>query len=326
MESRAHALAAGLFLVALGLGVVFGLWYLSSGDEGGRDFLLVTTADVGGLNPQAQVRYRGIRAGKVTSIEINPLNPKEIHVRISLPDRFPVTVSTRAELGYLGVTGLALVELSDDGSDASPLQPGDDGELRIPMRGSAFGTLGSNMNDTMDALRGVLVRLHGLLDERNVAHMSATVSNLASATGHLDATLRTLPALTDDLQGTLRRVRAMLSDDNIRRTGEILSRLESLAGAGEPLATELRQSLQSMRALSAELELLSRSTGRELSGETLPRLNRLIDEAVRDSRQLRRVLDEVDSSPQMFLLGRDAVSPGPGERGFPGPEQGRRTP
>ncbi|WP_018410911.1 MlaD family protein [Methyloversatilis thermotolerans] len=322
MESRAHALAAGLFLIVLGAGVVFGLWYLSSGDESGRDYLLVTTADVGGLNPQAQVRYRGIRAGKVSSIGINPANPREIHVRISLPERFPVTQSMRAELGYLGVTGLALVELSDDGSDTTLLKPGDDGEVRIPMRGSAFGTLGSNMNDTMDALRNVLARLHVLLDDENAAHISATVRNLASATGHLDRTLGALPGLTQDLQLTLQRIQAVLSDDNIHRASEILSRLESLAAAGEPLASELRLSLASIRALSSELEKLSRHTGRELSAETLPRLNRLIDEAVRDSRRLRRMLDDVDSSPQMFLLGRDAVSPGPGESGFEAPGEG----
>ena len=33
MESRAHALAAGLFLMLLGVGIGLSIWYLSSGDD-----------------------------------------------------------------------------------------------------------------------------------------------------------------------------------------------------------------------------------------------------------------------------------------------------
>ena len=125
MESRAHALAAGLFLLLMSVAVGLAIWYLSSGDDAGQEYLLVTTADVGGLSPQAQVRYRGIRVGKVRDISINPDDPREIHVRISIPARYPVTAGTRAELGYLGVTGLALIEMTDDGSDPTPLSPAD---------------------------------------------------------------------------------------------------------------------------------------------------------------------------------------------------------
>jgi hypothetical protein len=169
LESRAHALAAGLFIVVMSLCVGAAVWYLSGSSERGRDFVLATTSAVSGLNPQAQVRYRGIRVGKVQDISINPSDPREILVRVNIPERYPVTMATRARLSFLGVTGLALIDIEDDGSDATPLPTGTDGTAaRIPLRGSQFDALGTQAADTMQVLREVLLRLNALLDERNV--------------------------------------------------------------------------------------------------------------------------------------------------------------
>ncbi|WP_018229005.1 MlaD family protein [Methyloversatilis universalis] len=314
MESRAHALAAGLFLALLGVGIGLSIWFLSSGDDLDAEYLLATTADVGGLNPQAQVRYRGMRVGKVREISINPDNPREILVRIAIPPRYPVTVATRAELGYLGVTGLALVELTDDGSDPRPLPAGDAG--RIPLRGSQFGSLSGKASETMDVARQLMLRLQAVLDQGNLDRIAGTLASLQSATAHLDTTLAQMPAVTGELRETLRRTQALLSPDNTERIGRILTQLESTAGEGAPLARELRELLTSMRQLSGRLDALTEQSGDRLHADTLPRLHALIDEAARDSRQLRRVLGELESSPQMLLLGRERPAPGPGEAGF----------
>ena len=63
MESRAHAIATGLFAILLGTALVGALWWFSDKREVTREVVLVTTGSVNGLNPQATVRYRGIVAG-----------------------------------------------------------------------------------------------------------------------------------------------------------------------------------------------------------------------------------------------------------------------
>ena len=68
MESRAHALAAGLFTLLLGAACVIAVWWFSGDREAVNDYELVSTGVVTGLNPQAQVRYRGMSAGKVKDI------------------------------------------------------------------------------------------------------------------------------------------------------------------------------------------------------------------------------------------------------------------
>ena len=54
----------------------------------------------------------------------------------------------------------------------------------------------------------------------------------------------------------------------------------------------------------------------QVATSTLPRLNGLLQELTITSRQLSDLLDEIDNSPQLLLLGRGKPVPGPGEAGF----------
>lgn len=84
MENRAHALAAGIFVLLLGLCVALAAWWFAGKRESSREILLVTQRNVTGLNPQSQVRFRGIRAGKVVDIALDPQDRRSILVRISV--------------------------------------------------------------------------------------------------------------------------------------------------------------------------------------------------------------------------------------------------
>jgi len=68
---------------------------------------------------------------------------------------------------------------------------------------------------------------------------------------------------------------------------------------------------QSTEALTA--------TGQSLNATLVPRLNRTADEATRTVRQMGRVADAVNETPQSLILGRGAAQPGPGEPGFSAP-------
>ena len=115
MENRAHALIAGLFVLLLGLGILLAGWWFIGKQEATRELVLITRNSVTGLNPQAQVRYRGIRVGKVLDIGLDPQDTRNILVRISVAASLPLTTGVTAQLNYQGVTGLAYVQLEDSG-------------------------------------------------------------------------------------------------------------------------------------------------------------------------------------------------------------------
>lgn len=312
MENRSHALAAGIFVLLFGLAAGLALWWLGQSDESVDRYVLETKKNVTGLNVQATVRYRGIRAGKVDTIETDPRDPRVIQVRISLDSRFKLTKGTSAQLGYQGVTGLAYVQLEDDGSSPELLKVGADGTApRIPLKATLFDTLGEKAGDIVTQIGMVSSRLAAILDEKNANNISRTLENVAAASDGM----KELPALMASL-------RQALSAANLQRLQQILVHVEKTAGEAAPLTAEFRELVRSMNALSHKLDRIAThgdAAGEEIATATLPRANALMRELNINARQINHLLENLESNPQMLLFGRDTVKPGPGEAGFAAP-------
>jgi phospholipid/cholesterol/gamma-HCH transport system substrate-binding protein len=93
MENKSYAFAAGLFALLLGVGKLCWRMYWLGGSKRCEtyDYVVVTKQNIGGLNPQAQVRYRGIRVGKVSDIRLDPEDYSNILVTISVNQDVPLT-------------------------------------------------------------------------------------------------------------------------------------------------------------------------------------------------------------------------------------------
>lgn len=309
MESRAHALAAGLFTLLLGAACVFSVWWFSGDREAVNRYELVSTGVITGLNPQAQVRYRGVSAGKVTDIRVDPGDRRNIIVAIEVKSGLPLTQGTRATLGYQGVTGLAFVQLDDRGGDTTPLVGGDG---RLPRLTLESGALEQIADKTMDALRrfGKLSdQMAAFFDEQNLARFKATLVKLESAAVGLDRTFTEAPQ-------TLAAVRSAFSPDNVDRWSAALGNLERVSGEVSPAVDEMRALMARTSRLMTTLDQLALNGGDALLENTLPQLNGLLQELHGTSAQMRRLINEVESSPQVFLTGRGGRRAGPGEPGF----------
>ena len=167
MENKAHALAAGAFVLLVSALLVAMAWWLSR--EGGVRvaYELSSRDSVSGLNLQAAVRFKGVQVGKVTAISFDPKVPGNVLVRISVDTNAPVTQATFATLGYQGVTGIAHVQLDDGPGPKTPLVSLDGDPPRIPMRPGLMGRIthqgGCNDAATHRALEAVF-------DERIAVH------------------------------------------------------------------------------------------------------------------------------------------------------------
>jgi phospholipid/cholesterol/gamma-HCH transport system substrate-binding protein len=310
MENRSHALAAGIFTIVLGIAAAVALWWLGQTRDTSATYILETRGNVTGLNVQAQVRYRGIRAGKVEAIDQDEADPRVIQVRINIDKRFKLTRGSSAELGYQGVTGLAYVQIEDDGSSTEPLAGKDGAAPRLALRPTVFDTLGEKAGDIVDQISASSLRLSKLLDEKNVQNLTRSLENVAAASDGL----REMPAI-------LAAVREALSESNMRNLRQILAHVEKTAGESAPLTAEIRELVKSMNVLSRRFDHLTGSAGDELTSTTLPRANALMRELATNSRQLSRVLEGLESNPQMLIFGRGAAAPGPGETGFSAPSK-----
>lgn len=312
MENRAHALAAGIFALLLGGALVVALWWFSDGREATRDYLLVSNGNVTGLNVQAQVRYRGIAAGKVVDLRVDPADPRHILVTIRIREELPVTRGTRASLGYQGVTGLAYVQLDDTGEDPEPLRA-EDGQLpRIALQAGMFDHVTEAALHAAQRIREVADRTAAFFDERNIERFSQTLARLESAADGIDRTFSVAPE-------AFVAVRDTFNPRNMERLSVILENLEHASAESGPAVAEMRELMTRVSGMAERLDSAAQAASDGVLDDTLPQLNELLAELVGTSRRLGRLIDELEAAPQMLVLGRGTRQPGPGEHGFEAP-------
>jgi phospholipid/cholesterol/gamma-HCH transport system substrate-binding protein len=302
MENKSYAFAAGLFTLLLGVAALLALYWFTGSQDSQHDYIVVTKQNIGGLNPQAQVRYRGIRVGKVSDIRLDPEDYSNILVTISVNEDVPLTKGTVAKLNYQGVTGLAHILLLETGKDKEPLVPNDDQPPRITMIPSLLEEMGETGMATLKQARELMVSANAVLDEENRAHLKSTLTNLEAASGNMKPVL-------ENLNTTLLQVRKLLDDRNIRS-------LSQAAGEVQPLLADTRILIGKMQVATDKLDIAIGDASAGGTSALMPRLNELATDFSLTSRQLSRVLRVLEDTPQGLVFGAPAQLPGPGEAGF----------
>ena len=315
MENRSHALLAGLFTLAFLAAAVLALWWLGGTREATHTYILETRGSVTGLNLEAQVRYRGIRAGKVKDIRPDPRDPATLLVEITLGRQYLLTDRTVARLNTQGITGIAYVMLEEgeEGEGASPGQgkplPLDEkSPPRLQIQPGLLQQLGQHADDIGEQVTELSIRLNRLLDDRNLKNVKRSLDNLAAATD----SLKELPVIMASL-------RTALSEANISRLNALLAHLEKTAGETAPLTAETRKLVATLNGLAQRIDTLAVSAGgvgERLNAETLPRAESLMRDVAAATRRLDRLVDTLNDAPQSLLFGNAPAKPGPGEAGF----------
>ena len=321
MENKAHALAAGLFVVALtAMLLLLGAWLTrDSGDL--HAYEISTRESVTGLQEQAPVRLRGVDVGRVTSIGFDPKAQGSVLVRLAVEEGTPITRDTFATLSFQGVTGLAFVQLDDSGQPAPLLPPDDADPPRIPLRPGLISKLTDRGEAILEQVEQITTRVNRMLDTPNQQRVIGALDNISRAASDVSVLSRNLDATITAQFGPQRVDIPSL----VRRTDTALA---SLRTTSEEARATLQQIGDTARRLNAEDGPLDRlATGAEalshaadaFNSATLPRINVVADETARAVRQLSRTVNAINDNPQSLIFGTGRVEPGPGEAGFAPP-------
>ena len=313
MENKAHAMAAGAFvLVVAALLALLAVWLTR--DNGERHLYELSTREtLSGLQPQAQVRFRGVPVGKVEFIGFDHKTKGNVLVRISVDVGTPLTQSTFATVSSQGVTGLGFIQLEDDGPSTELLVPNDDDPPRIPLKPGLLDKLLNRSEVIMDQVEAASTKLNKLLGDGNQQALMSAVQQFGQAADNinkvalkLDPVVSSLPKLSQEASVTMKSLKT--AADDVSKTavevGTTAERLNAKGGALDKLA-------EGGAALTATVETFSAAT--------LPRLGEVAEETARAMRQLRRTVNAVDDNPQSLIFGNGPPTPGPGEEGFAAP-------
>lgn len=305
VERNAYALATGVFVVVLGIGLLLAARWLQGPAIDHQPYQLISKASVAGLAPYSKVYYRGVDVGQVTAIQFAPDGSRDILIDIVLEPRVPVTGNTYGVLKSQGLTGLSLVELLDDGPlDAPHLATSATAPARIPMRPSlleSFQAVGQGIAEQIQQLSSNANRL---FTPDNIDRISRIMANLEHISVRVDELLiATRPAL-DRLppmlaQGDAALVEASTTLRTLRSTLDLLQQRLGEAGA-----------------IAARTEATVQGIGAKVATSTLPELEASVAAVAAAAKRFEQLAATLERDPPALLLGTVPAPPGPGEPGY----------
>lgn len=299
MENRAHALAAGLFVIILGVaGAAAVMWFSDQKILHDHYILVSKEGSVAGLNPESSVRYRGVPVGKVEDIDFDPKNPNLILIRIAVSSHIVFPKNIYAQLSTVGLTGLAFIEMSIEGKEPHPEQLSPD--ERIPLRPSFIKEFSTSLEDLVNNSNQAIKHINSLLGEQNQTQINIILTSLVqsihrydSLVDQLQSGIKSLPDLTSEVGLVLKQTNQLFSDIN-----QVIAKINQKNGLVDGLT----------------------QNGQELA-DTLIKLREVSTAVTESSYNINRMVLKLEEQPQSLLFGPPPALPGPGESGFVPPRK-----
>jgi phospholipid/cholesterol/gamma-HCH transport system substrate-binding protein len=316
MESRAYALLTGVFVVVVIAGMIAWANWLARDTQERSPYRVVSTIAVTGLNPQAQVRYRGMGVGRVTAIGLDRKDQRRIVIDIEVDKTIPITRGTYAQLGLEGITGIAYVHLHDEGADRGAAPRAADGMVELPLRPSFMDSITDGAEGAVRDARQLMAAMNEILTPENRKRIGASLASLERSLANLEATAERLPGAIERVDA---RLNAWLGDENLRLARESLASVNQAAKSVPELVRESHQLAISARDLVDKLGKLSadvHGAAGTLREETLPGINAAAESVERGAQRVGKLAAEIETQPDSLLWGRRPARPGPGELGF----------
>ncbi|MBN1350947.1 MCE family protein [candidate division KSB1 bacterium] len=248
MVQRAQKIRLGIFLSITITLLVFAIIVVT-----GSTFLKKETiyfiryrgnVSVTGLELGAQVKYRGIRIGRVEDIYIDPENIEDLIIKISVNDKVPIKEDTEAMMSLIGITGLKLIELRGGTNEALKLPP--NSEIKSSL------SLVESMSGKAEILAQKIEMILNNLIEMTAPSRQQKLFNFVD---NASATLGSFQTLIDTNQAniylTLKNIESFSGelDSFMHVSNEIITTINKTAQS-----KELDETLANLHQISVELE------------------------------------------------------------------------
>ena len=305
METRAHHVMIGLFSVIVVVGaMLFGLWLAkSSVDSAFQDYEVIFNEAVSGLSQGSAVQYSGIKVGDVTSLRLDPKDPRRVLARIRLAGQTPIKEDTQAKLALTGITGTSIIQLSG-GTPQSPELKGKNGNLpQITASPSPIARLLNNSNDLMTSINLLLHNANRMFSPANVDRLSGTLAHLEQTTGaiaeqrgDIKVVMQQLAQVSKQAGATLEQTTALMRNAN----GLLNDQGKQMFGSAEGAMRSLEQSTATINTLLSDNKE-SLNSGMQGLNELAPAVRELRDTLG----SLRAIARRLEANPRGYLLGSD---------------------
>jgi phospholipid/cholesterol/gamma-HCH transport system substrate-binding protein len=279
METKANYVAVGAFVLALVLGLVIALLWLT-GAQYAQEYAYYQTffsGSVSGLGTGTSVRYNGIEVGRVSKLNFDANDPRRVQVLMQIDPTLKIHADSVAYIASQGLTGGSYVEI-DGGSKNTPvLEPRVWGEYptirskpstlqqleqSAPLLVAKLNRIGDSLNDLLNkknrkAIADILTNLRTTTDVLSARSkdIDTTLHNFSTASAKLDTDLADLHTTLGRADQTIGSVGAAATSaaNGITRLTEHVDASVSSAQIGQ-LSTDLRNLVGNLNRLSNQLQ------------------------------------------------------------------------
>jgi phospholipid/cholesterol/gamma-HCH transport system substrate-binding protein len=297
METRANYVAVGSFVLLLLVGVMAAVLWLAQAQfrEEYKYYRSFFLGPVTGLGNGAPVRLNGIEVGRVTRLELDVDNAKQVVVTMEIRSEVLIRADAEASLETQGLTGVAYVEI-DGGTQASPpLEPKADHKYAtIKSKPSSLQRVFNSAPELLAKLVEIGDRLSLLLDDKNRQAIADTLANVRDTTAVFQHRAADMDQVIADTAKTMHNL-AAASD-----------KLEATLGKADGAVKDLDGLLQAANKLTADLDAIAsdnRKPFNDFANTGLPQVTQLLGELRTLTASLTRVSSELERDPSRLLTG-----------------------
>ncbi len=299
METRANHVLIGLFTIIVTLlAVAFALWAANyTSNRNWDDYEVVFKEAVTGLGTGGIVQYNGINVGEVRKLSLDPQDPRKVIALIRLQAATPVKIDTKAKLAFIGLTGVAQIQLTGGLPESPRLLP--TAEHPIPI----IATQPSALQNIAEAANDIVERVRTILSDENVAKITSMLANLDSLTASLSdkkegvaALLKQLRSVSVQLDATLAKAHGTLDhvDDGMKQLPGIMKRLDHTLAQFDAVGNNANSLIADNRQAIAGFT----QDGLSQVGPTLAEVRALV-------RDLHKVVAGLNRNPGGYITGRN---------------------
>jgi len=302
METRAHYVIVGAFVLLMAAGVVgFLFWAAKVGPDREYDYYTINfETAVTGLSTSGSVRFNGIYVGSVYDIELDPDDPGRVRVDIRVFRGTPVTTHSIASLDSMGLTGGTFIQLSELSElevsiSRGPLQIiGDDDYPVIPSQVTGLSGIMLSAPELLAQGIELLARGNRVLSDENIQKIDNILADVETLTNGI-------AGKTEDIQIAISSLRSTME-----RVDRIAGSIEEMTDTKlAQLMTDFAQIAQNVKQLTESLDDMvneNRTAITTFTSTALPELSQLATDARRLVAALSRIAEKLDENPANFIF------------------------
>lgn len=320
METKAKHLLVGSFVIVSLLGLLFFIaWLLQTNtDNIFVRYQSYFNGSVAGLELGSDVRYRGIKAGRVTAITIHPADPGKVSVTMSINGVFLLRKGDVASIKSQGLTGIAYVNIQGATPDNHYLYGKEPEPIEIPTEESDVEKLFTSVPEMMLKALQSLEQINQLISTENIGKINIVLTNLEGFSNSLNQSGQQLGKTLLAINHSLRQIDSAANSvtdaadsadaffDNGQQT--LISANRLLDKDVPEVARSLKVSVDQFGQLSDELKQMlaeNRPPIRAFTSDTLAGFSLFVDDARLLVIQLDRLIEQLQSDGAQFLITGD---------------------